>query len=275
MKIGETGGISGMIGDICSICGEKRQIYFNRKVLDKYPVNYFYCDNCGLLQTEQPYWLDEAYSSAIAAADTGLVQRNLYNSQILTTLLYFMFDKNGKYLDIGGGYGLLTRLMRDYGFDFYWTDKYCANIFAQGFDFTTTKPPFTAITAFEILEHIHDPLSFLKECLYNYKTKTLIFSTELFEGPPPKPGDWWYYCFNTGQHVTFYQFKTLQFLTNELKLKIISHNNIHIITDRDIKGNSLKLMTSRLSSIVFEFIKRRRSKTFSDHVKLSQSSIDH
>lgn len=263
-----------MQNNICTVCGGERRIYFNNKLLDKYSVNYYYCGHCGLLQTEQPYWLDEAYSSAISIADTGLVQRNLYNSQIITTLLYFMFDRRGKYLDIGGGYGLLTRLMRDYGFDFYWTDKYCANIFAQGFDLGTTKPPFTAITAFEILEHIHDPLSFLKECLYDFGTKTIIFSTELFEGFPPKPGDWWYYCFNTGQHVTFFQLKTLQFIAKKINLEIISYKNIHMITDKVININKVKLATSRLSSIIFYYIKRRRSKTVSDHVKLLQSTID-
>jgi hypothetical protein len=39
--------------------------------------------------------------------------------------------KNGTFVDIGGGYGLLTRLMRDRGFDFYWKDPHCENIFAK------------------------------------------------------------------------------------------------------------------------------------------------
>ena len=38
-------------------------------------------------------------------------------------------------LDIGGGTGLLTRLLRDVGFEAQWSDEYCDNIFAQGFTY--------------------------------------------------------------------------------------------------------------------------------------------
>ena len=47
---------------------------------------------------------------------------------------YIFFNKNVAYLDVDGGYGMLTRLMRDYGFHFYWTDPYCQNILARGFE---------------------------------------------------------------------------------------------------------------------------------------------
>ena len=69
-----------------------------------------YCEHCGFLQTEEPYWLDEAYSESINVSDTGYMQRNLMLSEKLTILLALFFDKNAKFLDYGGGYGIFTRL---------------------------------------------------------------------------------------------------------------------------------------------------------------------
>ena len=94
--------------------------------------------------------VEEAYSNAIADADTGLVARNISISKRLACILFAFNDKQAKYLDIGGGYGLLTRLMRDIGFDFYWSDPYCENILAKGFE-SSNNNPISAITAFEVL----------------------------------------------------------------------------------------------------------------------------
>jgi hypothetical protein len=104
-------------------------------------VNYFQCSSCGFIQTETPYWLDEAYKYPINPEDTGLVNRNIVSAKRTSSLLYFLFDPHGTYLDYGGGYGLFVRLMRDSGFNFYWTDPFTKNIFAEGFeyDFKTQK----------------------------------------------------------------------------------------------------------------------------------------
>jgi hypothetical protein len=56
--------------------------------------------------------------------DTGIMQRNLYLSKITAFILLLFFDCRKKFLDYAGGYGVFVRLMRDYGFDFYWYDKY-------------------------------------------------------------------------------------------------------------------------------------------------------
>src|SRR5215831_8216569 len=81
----------------CPICSGSRRELFQAKLLKKYEVHYFLCGTCGLIQTEQPYWLDEAYSSAIADADTGLVSRNLEIAEKLAGLLYFCLDPNAQY----------------------------------------------------------------------------------------------------------------------------------------------------------------------------------
>src|SRR5215831_18976233 len=61
----------------CPICGCPRQARFRALLLKRHDVQYFFCERCGLLQTEEPYWLSDAYASVIADADTGLVSRNL------------------------------------------------------------------------------------------------------------------------------------------------------------------------------------------------------
>lgn len=240
----------------CKICDQATRKVFSHMILGKYECAYFCCDSCGFLQTEEPYWLGEAYGSAIAEADTGLVQRNIQLSNTLAPLLFFLFDRQGKYLDVAGGYGLLTRLMRDAGFDFYWSDKYCTNLMARGFE-GTAGDSFTAITAFEILEHLHDPLSFIKENLEAAKANTMIFSTELFEGEPPQPSTWWYYTFETGQHISFFQLRTLRVMAKKLGLHCHSVGWIHLLTDRKVNPLALRMLACPRFSRIINGISRR------------------
>jgi len=131
-------------------------------VLSKYDCGFYFCDDCGVLQAENPHWLEEAYASPIASADTGVLWRNLYLAQLTSVVLYFLFDRRGRFLDAAGGYGIFTRLMRDIGFDFYWTDKYSPNLTARGFEAEAGPgAPYTAVTAFEVMEHLPDPVAFV------------------------------------------------------------------------------------------------------------------
>jgi hypothetical protein len=198
----------------CRICTADSTHAFSHEILGRHMCAYFFCEGCGFLQTEKPHWLGEAYSSAIGQADTGIIGRNIRVSRILSPLLMFLFGRNKKYLDIAGGYGILTRLMRDKGFDYYWSDKYCRNLFANGFE-AEEKASYAALSAFEVLEHIADPVDFLSDALRRSGTRTIVLSTVLFEDRPPPPS-WWYYAFEGGQHISFYQIRTLQVIAGKL-----------------------------------------------------------
>ena len=214
----------------CPISGKVMKPVFSEIILAKYLVTYYYCEDSGLLKTQTPYWLDEAYQEAIADTDIGLVRRNIAISKFLERILYHLFKNQGKFLDVSGGYGLLTRLLRDMGFDCYTTDKYCKNIFAKAFE-PVGDFKADALFAFEVLEHLENPYQFLKDIFDKYCCKTLIFSTLTFSDKIPSR-DWSYYSFETGQHITFYQPFTLDILAKKLGINYYMISpDFHIMSD--------------------------------------------
>ena len=259
----------------CPISEELMIPVFQERILGKYLVTYYFCEKTGILQTENPYWLEEAYSSAIADTDTGIMQRNISNGYLLEFLFQILFRGEGQFLDISGGYGVLTRLMRDKGFDFFTIDKYCKNLFARHFEpYLGFKAK--ALCAFEVLEHIENPKEFLEEMFEKYGCKTLIFSTLTFDNNKIPSNDWWYYSFETGQHITFYQPRTLSALADSLGLTYYMLNaSLHIITDIELSAiQKLIIFNARAKSIYMRFVRRKRrqmSKTWEDHLTIKNN----
>lgn len=218
---------------ICKLCGAQATEIFQKLVLGKHQVKYYRCGTCLFTQTEQPFWLDEAYSKAITALDLGLVYRNLYLSPIVQSIIGRYFNREARFLDFGGGYGLFVRIMRDAGLDFYRQDKYCENLFASNFDLSdiTVSAPFEALTAFELFEHLDSPLQGVEEML-GY-SKSIIFSTDL-----AADGDlssWDYLVPEVGQHIALYHRKSLEVIAAKFRLNLYSNGrNIHMLTPKKL-----------------------------------------
>jgi hypothetical protein len=191
----------------CRICGGEAKLHFRGKVLRKHDAAYGYCAACDYVFAEDPYWLDEAYSDAIVRTDTDIAVRNVLTALRLAAILYFAFDEHGQgnYADVAGGYGLLTRLMRDFGFNYFWSDPYASNLFARGYEYSPSYGNCCAISAVEVLEHTINPMDFLRDSLSAHSADTILFTTQLFTNArPPAAHQWDYYSLETGQHIAFF-----------------------------------------------------------------------
>lgn len=226
------------------ITGGPTESLFTAKLLNKYDVRFYRCKATGFIQTEEPYWLPESYSSAITKLDVGLVMRNENLVALTAPLLWRYFNHEGTFLDYAGGYGLFTRMMRDRGFDFVHTDPYCQNIFAEYHDLAglpaTTK--FEGVTAFEVFEHLAQPVAEI-EAIARF-SENLFFTTELL--PPNVTKNWWYFSLETGQHVSFYTKEALQSIAGKLGRRYYTDGKWrHLLTVKELPENPFERMNRK------------------------------
>lgn len=249
----------------CKVCGETAFKFTEKNVLNKYMVNYYHCPHCGHIQTQNPHWIEEAYSNAITGTDVGIITRNETVASNLTKILCKYFDVNAKYLEYAGGYGILTRKMRDIGFDFLWHDKYCENIFAQGFEYTG-KEKIELLTAVEVFEHFENPIEDMEK-LFNI-SDNIFFTQEIIPENYNDLKDWWYFCCEMGQHISFYSNETLDFIAEKFSKKHLYFGNLHLFTNKQITNKDfIKTLISKPYNN-----KKLKSKTWDDYLMIKEKS---
>ena len=227
-------------------------------MLDRHDVTYHRCPACGFVQTDPPTWLDEAYAEAITASDLGLVSRNLTMARFTRALISLGFDPGGRFLDHGGGTGLLVRLLRDTGLDFRRSDAHAENIFARGFEGTLDgSETYELVTAFEVLEHLVDPVGELERILTC--TESVFLSTVLLPEPAPGPAEHWYYGLEHGQHVSLFTRPALEALARRLGVRLLSHGSLHLLTRRPVTTRAFRVATDARLALVVNMLKRRPS----------------
>jgi 2-polyprenyl-3-methyl-5-hydroxy-6-metoxy-1,4-benzoquinol methylase len=262
---------------LCKICGRPSSAWSKALILKKHTVQYFCCEQCGFIQTEDPYWLDESYADAIARNDIGMASRNIAMTWMTQAIILSFFDCNARFIDYGGGYGLLVRLMRDRGLDFYRYDKYAPNLFAQGFEADKEENhQYEVLTAFEVFEHLPNPLDKIRQMLR--LSRSILFTTILVPAPPPALDAWWYYSLDHGQHVALYTLQSLKVLAQKLNLNLYSNqHSIHLLTDKILSQTAFRFISHGAVSRLANFILRKRlahrSLLPSDYMALTGKSI--
>ena len=230
-----------------NITGGETAYIFTKKILGKYDVKYYKCLQTGYIQTEEPYWLAEAYASAITKLDVGLVARNQLVSPIAQKLIYTYFNSDGRFLDYAGGYGLFTRLMRDKGYNFYNTDKYCQNIFAEFHDLAllSDQAEFEMITSFEVVEHLAKPYPTLDEMFSH--SSSIFFTTEILPTHVNTIDSWWYLSVETGQHVGLYTTDALAYMAKQYDKYFYTDGKwLHLFTNKKIDTNPFAYLTTKV-----------------------------
>ena len=226
----------------CLICSNNSNKLFSELVLNKYDVAYYKCSYCGFIQTQQPYWLNEAYDKAITNTDIGLLSRNIDLHKIAYDLIIKICDYKRKFLDYGGGYGILVRLLRDKGLDFYRQDIFCENIFAVNHDIEDLSEEdrqFELVTCFEVFEHTDNPHELL-DTLATYAPNILISTLLIPNHAVLSADEWWYISPHTGQHISFYTEHSLSIIAKKHNLHFYTNGqNLHLFTKFVFKTNPL------------------------------------
>jgi hypothetical protein len=244
----------------CPVCGAARRSALHLTVLGDVDVEYFKCDACGFLGTEAPHWLDRAYDDAITPIDTGVAARSLDVTQVCVRLFG---DRRPppRVVDIGAGYGLLVRMLRDVGLDARWSDPHCENVLARGFEFEPGMAADVAV-AVEVLEHDPDPVGFLRRTMGSTGASTVLVTTEVLPEPVPA-ADWWYFVPSTGQHLSFFERRTLHEVAARAELHVRSHRNIHLFSMQPYPATVFRVAVSRLGPAI-GWVRGRRLESYTD-----------
>jgi hypothetical protein len=243
----------------CKICAAPPDHFAKAKILNKYLIDYYHCPHCGFIQTEAPYWLEEVYMQAINQSDLGLIDRNLKFSTITQALIKTWFNADAQFVDYGGGYGMFVRLMRDAGVDFYRVDKFCDNLFAQGFDanLDSGTGQYELITAFELFEHLVEPMAEIKRLLRS--SRSILFSTLLVPSHIPQPQEWWYYGLDHGQHISLFSLESLQYVAKKFHLHLYTNKrSLHLLTEKKIPSPAYFLITSYKAAALINLVLRKK-----------------
>jgi len=214
----------------CRLCDGSTRLHFTAVVLEKYDCDYLLCEACGSLQSERPYWLEEAYDrGGISDADTGMFLRGINNLAIIYVVSRIArLPARARVLDFGGGSGLLCRMLRDVGFDARVSDRYARNEIAQGFDDLGETPDL--MCSFEVAEHFPEPRAGMTSILGRNAPICLV-GTELYHG---QGKDWGYIGPQTGQHVFFYSHAAMKIMADQHEYVYERVGSMHFFLKRPL-----------------------------------------
>lgn len=180
----------------CIICGGKKFKKVSLKVRDSNNYKVIKCQNCGFFQLNPiPLKIEEKsfYDQNLQVknirepSDAGVMEKkSLSDTKRRAEMVSKYIQKNSTILDIGSGYGFFIKEMEKRGYNITGIEvsKERREISSKVtktkvldidlFENDTILPNFDYITLFHVLEHISDPIGFLKIIRKHLNKKLII-----------------------------------------------------------------------------------------------------
>jgi hypothetical protein len=218
----------------CRVCDGRVNWKWNKRVLNnRYEAAYHECRECGTLQVANPHWLAEAYRDENRPLfwnpDPGRFVRNFSVYCYLSMLQAAgLVGNRPRWLDYGGGYGLLTQMLKDGGHDAWLYDPYVTTpYFASDRRIASLTGveagSFDAVTAFEVFEHLENPREITAGIRRLLRPEgVLILSTGLYD-PARHDADWDYLSCEAGQHITLWSREGLRRLAEQVGFRSVGY----------------------------------------------------
>lgn len=221
-------------------------------------VDLYRCPACGLFEFIDPQWLDAAYADPIADIDVGLVARCGALATYTEAIVRAQGLGSRTLLDYGGGYGLLTRMLRDRGIDMLHYEPYAKNLFAQGLE-GEPGGSYGCVTMVEVFEHLVDPLELVTSL--SSHAELIVISTVLVPSGRTDLSDWWYLIPDLGQHITFYTVPALEAIARQTGYQLTTDGiGLHVFSKTKLRPLARLSVRSAKAAAVVAWALRRRDR---------------
>ena len=226
---------------ICPICQSLATHFSTLVIRDDICGDYKICNSCGFIFADNPVWLAGSFTDTLNSLDIGSVDRCNIVADFVEVLLKSLKKDNPKVLDWGGGYGLLTRILRDRGVNCSHYDPFVEPLFTKNIKLLPNTK-FDLVVLSEVMLHMTDPVGTLSELLKI--SKRIMFTAVI--APPDVTPEWWYFMPETGQHITIFSKGSIFELGAALEVSVLSDKKFfHLISEDRPKMATRLLFTKR------------------------------
>jgi hypothetical protein len=235
----------------CAICGGTSEAILKYPVRKENQAILARCQECNFCFVVSPFWLAGSFSETLQLLDIGTVDRcSLVLDFVQTVARVSRWRVNSRFIDWGGGYGLMTRMARDRGINMANFDPYVQPLFSAPADLDKLCPA-EVIVASEVFLHIEKPLEVLSQLL-SFSPVVIITAVV----PPDRVSpDWWYLMPDTGQHVSFYPVSTLKKLAEMTGTKLMSDGRFfHVFSRTELPFRTRAVVRSRFLTFAISYV---------------------